>query len=177
MIKKIISGREENYSIFLHCLCGKEIIQIYYYKEDRILSRIIGMQFYGQIKNPKHLIYNNFQFTDPSFIEFVDKLEEFINTNSDKDQKLLMSHAKEDILTLKKDIDGFFIIGRSKNLEEAREDNFIWDIGFRLPEAQEFLNELKKLKNIILQDRLDIIEGKSLNKFGIDHDIPVQKYE
>lgn len=173
MIKKIISGREENYSIFLHCLCGKEIIQIYYYKEDRILSRIIGMQFYGQIKNPKHLIYNNFQFTDPSFIEFVDKLEEFINTNSDKDQKLLMSHAKEDILTLKKDADGFFIIGRSKNLEEAREDNFIWDIDFRLPEAQEFLDELKKLKNIILQDRLDIIEGKSLNKFGIDHDIPV----
>ena len=173
MIKKIISGREENYSIFLHCLCGKEIIQIYYYKEDRILSRIIGMQFYGQIKNPKHLIHNNFQFTDLSFIEFVDKLEEFIHTDSDKDQKLLMSHAKEDILTLKKDADGFFIIGRSKNLEDAREDNFIWDIDFRLPEAQEFLDELKKLKNIILQDRLDIIEGKSLNKFGIDHDIPV----
>lgn len=177
MIKKIISGREENYSIFLHCLCGKEIIQIYYYKEDRILSRIIGMQFYGQIKNPKHLIYNNFQFTDPSFIGFVDKLEEFIHTDSDKDQKLLMSHAKEDILTLKKDTDGFFIIGRSKNLEDAREGNFIWDINFRLPEAQEFLDELKKLKIIILQDRLDIIEGKSLNKFGIDHDIPVQSYE
>lgn len=173
MIKKIISGREENYSIFLHCLCGKEIIQIYYYKEDRILSRIIGMQFYGQIKNPKYLIYNNFQFTDPSFIEFVDKLEEFINNDYNKDQKILMSHAKEDILTLKKDADGFFIIGRSKNLEEAREDSFIWDIDFRLPEAQEFLDELKKLKSIILQDRLDIIEGKSLNKFGIDHDTPV----
>jgi len=174
MIKKIISGREENYSIFLHCLCGKEIIQIYYYKEDRILSRIIGMQFYGQIKDPKYLIYNNFQFTDPSFIEFVDKLEEFIHIDdNNKDQKLLMSHAKEDILILKKDIDGFFIIGRSKNLEEAREDNFIWDISFRLPEAQEFLNELKKLKDMMLQDRLKNIEGKSLIKFGIDHDTPV----
>ena len=168
MIKKIISGREENYSIFLHCLCGKEIIQIYYYKEDRVLSRIIGMQFYGQIKNPKDLIYNNFQFTDSSFIEFINKLEEFINNDCDKDQKILMSHAKEDILTLKKDVDGFFIIGRSKNLEEAREDIFIWDINFRLPEAQEFLNELKKLKNIILHDRLNVIEGNSLIKFGVD---------
>lgn len=151
MFREIISGKEEDYSIFLHCLCGKEIIQIYYYKEDTILHKIIGLRYYGQIKEEKNLIYGNFQFSESSFFNFIYKMEEFLNSNEPK-SIYMSSEYGEDILQLLKDEEDFFKLIRYKDLNEAKKDKDIWDIMFRKPEAKEFLDILKKIKSQILED-------------------------
>ena len=153
MIKEIISGREEDASIFMSCMCGKEIIQIAYYKEDAILHKIIYLKYFGQIENNEDLVHNMFTFTENSFCNFVNKLEEFIDS---KGPRTIYINHYEDILQLSKDIDGFYIISNSKNLQDAQEKNYIWDIVFRDPESKEFLFKLKEIKKQILDNSLSI---------------------
>ena len=156
MIKEIISGREENASLFLHCMCGKEIIQVYYYKEDSILNKIIGLRYYGNIDKKDDLTYAHFQFTENSFCNFVNSLEEFIESTTPR--VIYMNHFK-DILELSKDKDKFYSISRFKNFEDAKKKKkCIWDITFRDPESKEFLSRLKDLKSQILQDSNERIE-------------------
>lgn len=154
MIKEIISGREEDASLFLHCMCGKEVIQFYYYKKDAILNEIIGLQYYGQIEEKINLTYNNFQFSENSFYNFVNKLEEFIDSTPAKIERniFIASIHKTDILHLCKDEDGFYTIGRARNLKEAQDHKYVWDIVFRDPESIEILAKLKELKSIILNN-------------------------
>ena len=73
-----------------------------------------------------------------------------------------MNHY-EDILHLGRDIEGFYTISRSKNLEYAKKGKYVWDITFRDPEATEFLEGLKAIKNQILEDN-NILDDKNLKQ-------------
>lgn len=153
MNRFIISGRKEDYSIFLHCLCGNEIIQFYYYKQDSVLGEILGLKYYGALKDPSQSIYNHFQFDSTSFADLILKLEIFIKDDSREVLKYYIAHQKEDILKIEKDEDGFYLLRRSKSLKDSMEDIYLWDITFREEEAIELLSALRKLQKYIIDNR------------------------
>lgn len=148
MIKPIISNRLEDKSIFIHCDCGNEIIQFYYYKETSLCPEIIGLQYYGYIKDKEDSKCTSHQFNRKTFRIFLDKLHESLREDK-------LHHISEDYhqyLILDKDEHNFWKIVKARSARQIFHKNYVWDICLREPSVRELITELDCMWNIISED-------------------------
>lgn len=149
MVEKIISGRREDYSFYIKCDCGKEILQFSYYKETADCPEVISINCFStnislsdipqvrlstktlrQISNELKLAYVS--QTYETFIESFDS-----------------------ILHIQKDHNNFFTISKLKNKLKL---STIWDISLRDYNIELFIENLDNLYNFILSTREKIKE-------------------
>lgn len=149
MIKPIISNRLEDISLFLHCECGNEIIQFYYYKETSTCPEIIGLQYFGYVKNKEDSKCTGFQFNRDTFKLFIDKLKQSLK--EDTLQQIFEDH--NEYLMINKDIYGFWKICKTRNAKQIFDKFYIWDICLRDISIKELIAELDKMWIKILEEK------------------------
>ena len=157
MVEKIISDRREDYSFYIKCDCGKEILQFSYYKEATDCPEVISINCFStninlsdipqvrlssktlrQISNELKLAYGS--QTYETFVESFDS-----------------------ILYIQKDCNNFFTISKIKNKLKL---STIWDISLRDYNIELLIEKLDKLYDFILTTREKIKEEyvKQLNE-------------
>lgn len=148
MIKPIISNRLDNKSVFIHCECGNEIIQFYYYKETTTCPEIIGLQYYGYVKNKEDSRCTNFQFNKKTFKIFINKLKESLK--EDKFHAIFEDH--DEYLVIDKDNYGFWKILKYKGAKRIFHKLSVWDISLRELSIRELIKELEEIWKIISEE-------------------------
>ena len=111
MIKEIISSRNEDFTFYVQCSCGQEVIQFYYYKETNIDPKIIGIKYFGYLRDYKDSRCANFSFTEESFNQFIEATYKALHVN--------IVHGaikdKDELLVYDKDKSGFHTLLKAKN--------------------------------------------------------------
>lgn len=146
MIKEIISGRNEDYSFFIQCLCGNEILQFYYFKPTNIDEEIIGLKFYGIVKRAKDSKCTNFFFDRKSFDYFVKAIHKMIISEGPVHGVIA---DNQDFLIYDKDKYGFYTLLKSRSKILLSKKQYVWDITLRKSEMEEIYNRLLKIKEVI----------------------------
>lgn len=149
MIKNIITSRNADYSTFLHCDCGNEILWFYYYHGTSTCEEIIALDYFGNLKNTKYNnSYKHFVFDVFLFNKFV---KDLISA-----QTLETFHSEYyngySYLVLEKDKNNFYNIYSYVNKEKMIKENALWDISMREFQLTELINELKNMQKIIIKN-------------------------
>ena len=100
----IISNRNEDYSFFLQCNCGNDLIQFYYYKETNLNDKIIGIRYFGHLedvnKKSKNtsFIFNNTK-TLNQFINYLEDMENAIHVfiYADEEAKIVRTMERHQL--------------------------------------------------------------------------------
>lgn len=146
MIKEIISSRNEDYSFFVHCNCGNEIIQFYYYRPTNIDEEIIGIRYYGYVKNVKDSRCTSFTFTRETFNNFIESTYNAIYNENTLYGVIQDNNA---YLIFNKDKHGFYTLLKARSKILLLKKQYVWDIMLRKPEVQLLYDRLLKMKEVI----------------------------
>lgn len=145
MIKEIISSRNEDFTFYVQCSCGQEVIQFYYYKETNIDPKIIGIKYFGYLRDYKDSRCANFSFTEESFNQFIEATYKALHVN--------IVHGaikdKDELLVYDKDKSGFYTLLKAKNSTLIKKGVYIWDICLREEEVSLIYEKLLKMKEVI----------------------------
>ena len=151
MNKTIISSRREDASVFLQCDCGNEIIQVFYYKQTTTCEEIISLAYYGYLEEIKNNSYTRFAFDQVSFKLFIEALqtcaEKFVYSYVITDRSPLRLYIDKDRFGFTKLTLYMKPFGRTKLRK-------VWDISIREQALLEFIEELKKIYEKIMEDNL-----------------------
>ena len=151
MNKTIISSRREDASVFLHCDCGNEILQVFYYKQTTTCEEIISLAYYGYLEEIKNNSYTRFAFDQTSFRLFIEALQTCA-------EKFVYSYVLTDRsplrLCIDKDRFGFTKLTLCMKPFGSAKLRKVWDITIREQALLEFIEELKKIEEKILEDNL-----------------------
>lgn len=145
MIKKLISARNEDYTFFIQCSCGNEIIQFYYYKESNIDNEIIGIRYFGHLPDLKDSRCANFTFTRSSFYSFIEATERALRND------IIHGVVKDGLeyLVFDKDKYGFYTLLKARSNMMLKKKQYVWDISLRESEVKLIYEELLNMKNFI----------------------------
>ena len=145
MIKEIISSRNEDFTFYVQCSCGQEVIQFYYYRETNIDPKIIGIKYFGYLRDYKDSRCANFSFTEESFNQFIEATYKALHVN--------IVHGaikdKDELLVYDKDKSGFYTLLKAKNSTLIKKGVYIWDICLREEEVSLIYEKLLKMKEVI----------------------------
>ena len=145
MIKEIISSRNEDFTFYVQCSCGQEVIQFYYYKETNIDPKIIGIKYFGYLRDYKDSRCANFSFTEESFNQFIEATYKALHVN--------IVHGaikdKAELLVYDKDKSGFYTLLKAKNSTLIKKGVYIWDICLREEEVSLIYEKLLEMKEVI----------------------------
>ena len=145
MIKEIISSRNEDFTFYVQCNCGQEVIQFYYYKETNIDPKIIGIKYFGYLKDYKDSRCANFTFTEETFNQFIEATYKALHVNiihgaiKDEDEFLLFD----------KDRNNFYTLLKGRNLKSIKKGIYVWDICLREEEVSLIYDKLLEMKEVI----------------------------
>ena len=145
MIKEIISSRNEDFTFYVQCSCGQEIIQFYYYKETKIDPKIIGIRYFGYLRDCRDSRCANFAFTEESFNQFIEATYKALHVN-------IVHVAIKDgheLLVYDKDKSGFYTLLKAKNSKLIKKGVYIWDICLREKEVSLIYEKLLEMKEVI----------------------------
>lgn len=149
MVEKVINDRKEDYSFYVKCDCGKEILHFFYYKESRDCPEVIAINCFStnnslsdipqvrlssktlrQLSNELKLAYGSQIYE--TFIESFDS-----------------------IIHIVKDENNFFTISKIKNKLNL---STIWDISLRDYNIESLMEKLDELYDFVLKTREEIKE-------------------
>lgn len=145
MVKNIISSRNTDYSIFLQCDCGQEVLWLYYFHGTMTCDEIIGLNFIGYFRSEKDYARRYFAFTYNTFAKLIETLKLFQTQNSGEE----MLYDRGAYLVIEKDDRGFYSISTYHNSREMRVKHSIWSVDIREPQVTEFIVELEKMQEVI----------------------------
>lgn len=160
MVKNIITSKNTDYSTFLHCHCGGEILWFYYYHETLSCDEIIFLDYFGYLKEEEENRNKSFVFTKTLFYEF---LESLIKAQDSSNFYKIYSNNGS-FLILEKDNLGFYTLYKYINKKSLLKSKYIWSITIREPQVTEFIEELKRMKSTIEEwnspEKLKEVYGK-----------------
>ena len=145
IIKNIITSKNTNYSTFLQCDCGGEILWLYFYYKTSTCEEIIILDYIGDLKDKKEFKYKHFSFTRDNLNSFSNDLissqdlKTFYNIYEDRGSYLIFE----------KDELNFYTLRIAKNKKLAIKKKYVWEIIVQPPQLIEFSDEIKKLQSII----------------------------
>ena len=145
MIKEIISSRNEDFTFYVQCSCGQEVIQFYYYKETNIDPKIIGIKYFGYLKDYKDSRCANFTFTEETFDQFIDITYKALNVN------IVHGSIKDgsELLIYDKDKHGFYTLLKARSDKLSKKGIYVWDICLREEEVSLIYEKLLEMKEVI----------------------------
>jgi hypothetical protein len=148
MIKKLISRRNEDASIFLQGSGKGEIIWTFYYKPTQNCEEIIGLHYFGYIdKGHKNL--TSFNLLPEIFLKYYLELR---NCYYIKDAYSINIDTKSFIITITKKPDGYTTIGITKDQKTLNKKDWSWTISIGDSELKEYLEELEKIKELVIEE-------------------------
>lgn len=121
MIKDCICCSKEDYSFYVKCDCGREIIQFYFYEDGGFGEPLIGISYFGHINNPKSITY------DRSVVFSVYELPSLIQSLLDKEVEFALNSVNH-YFTIKHNVGGFIHLIRAIDDDEYKDGNYLWDI-------------------------------------------------
>ena len=150
MIKNIITFKNPDYSIFIQCDCGREILNFYYYKETFTCEEIICLDYFGYVKNEDDFKSKYFTFDHLVLNNFINDLISAQNTSEEYYKEY---EGKNSYLTLKKDNFNFYHLYRFKDKNNLLKNKYIWDVTFHQQQISELIEELLNMKMVIEQNQ------------------------
>ena len=147
MVKELISSRNENYTFFVQCCCGQEIIQFYFYEKTNIDDEILGLRYFGHIQNHKNSNCANFRFNRDMFKTIIDSLKESVNVKIYNKTFIFGG----ELLAIKKDALGFYSLIKFKNKRSKRKEINIWDICIHKDSILDLIAELEEMFNYVIE--------------------------
>ena len=149
MIRNIISSKHTDYSTFIQCDCGREILNFYYYKETTTCEEIICVDYFGYLDKKEDIYKKQFSFTISTLLKFIQDLESTQNLKEFESEY----EDRGSYLTLRKNEFKFYTICKYANKKSLKLNRAIWDIAIRPPEILELISELKKLLSTIMEEK------------------------
>ena len=142
----LISCSKEDYSFYVKCDCGKEILQFYYYEDDGATGEpIIGINYFGHIDSKASDSYDrSVIFSKKSFLSFVSVLE------SDGVEYALNTHDRYFHAKRHKNTNYIHLI-RALSEDYYDKGKYLWDIVIHDSLLSIFLQELNKIKDLLQQ--------------------------
>lgn len=157
MIHNVISSRNADYSFYVKCDCGKELIHFVYFGESVACDEIIAIKYYG----PDSTSHDAFTFTQSNLRKLSDHLKLSLSES-------IYTFSLEDATTMlqvTKDISGFYTIKRKHYAVKMIED---WEICLRDFSIKLIVDELDKMYDIINitreQKKIKLLERIELEK-------------
>ena len=149
MIKEIISNRNEAFTFYVQCSCGQEVIQFYYYKDTNIDPKIIGVKYFGYLKDYRDSRCANFSFSEQTFNKFIDITYEALAT------KIIHGAIKDgpELLVYDKDEYGFYRLLKARNNKMLKKGIYVWDICLREAEVSLIYKKLLEMREVIRNDQ------------------------
>lgn len=145
MIKEIISNRNEDFTFYVQCNCGQEVIQFYYYKETNIDPKIIGIKYFGYLKDYRDSRCVNFAFTEETFDQFIDITYKALNVN------IVHGAIKDgsELLIYDKDKHGFYTLLKARSDKLIKKGIYVWDICLKAAEVSLIYEKLLEMREVI----------------------------
>ena len=143
MIHNVISSRDADYSFYIKCDCGKEILHFAYFAETTACQEIIAVKYYGPDSGQTN---DMFTFTQASLRKLADHLKLSLTEE-------VYSFTLDDgylSLNVVKDALGFYIIKKKRYNVASIED---WEICLRDFSIKLVIDELDIMYNTISEVR------------------------
>lgn len=152
-MKQLINSRNEDFTFYVQCNCGNEIIQFYYYKETSIDPTIIGIKYFGYLKDKKDSRCANFNFSVETLDEFIEATYKALNINIIHGYIPDDNNKKEEFLIFDKDRDNFYRLYKVRDKLHLKQNKYIWDICLRRDEVSLIYEKLIEMREVIRNDQ------------------------
>lgn len=149
MIEKIISDRKEDYSFYVKCDCGKEILHFFYYKESADCPEVIAINCFSVNNNLSDI--PQVRLSSKTLRQLSNELKLAYGTQTHE----AFIESFDSIIHIQKDQNNFFTISKIKNKLNL---STIWDISLREYNVELLIEKLDKLYDFILITREKIKE-------------------
>lgn len=152
MAKIIDTSYAKTYAITIHDLNNRGLLEFYYYKGDLINNDKICAQYYGKVidtnKRKKSLLQTCFIFDENSFCNFVNKLEEFVQSNSQNKLTYISYRSRENTPTLRleKLSNREYQISRAWTVYDSMDKKSNWSVIVTDIQAKRLVEHLKIMK-------------------------------
>lgn len=145
-----------DYCFYIHDNLNRSILKFYYYKKDSNGKEHIALQHFSSKKYiksyPPILDLDFFKFTENTFINFVNKLAEFVAGNlTGGNVAYIGNRTDEAVLRVEKISRTDYIIARADDIYEAVEFNNSWYAQFSESQIKLLLEQLFIIKEKILE--------------------------
>ena len=144
-IKNIISSTREVASVYIQCMCGNEILWLYFYKATRDEDEIIGMNYLCnqvKIQTIHNSLTNHFSFDRLTLGKFIEALEKINNHG------ISIKNGKS-ILLIDRNESGVVQIYKAESQKGMDNKNFVWDITLENNIIPEIIDKLKEFKKVV----------------------------
>jgi hypothetical protein len=136
MIREILSCSKEDYSFYVKCDCGREILQFYFYEDGGYCEPIIGINYFGHISSTKSLTYDRSLILKPTY------LTDFIKAVEDESTNFFINDSNH-YFTIKHELGGFIHFIRAANEQDYEEGKYLWDITIHNTVKEELIKLLR----------------------------------
>ena len=137
MIKNIVCNGKEDYSFYLMCDCGGEILQFYYYKKSTYSDEKIGIKFFGHIDGSKNSYDRLVMINSNDLKTLVDAIK--------SDGSVFECGLGDSYFVVKHSNDGFIHIIKAKDEKRYSKDEFIWDIIIHKVSVNDLIEQINKM--------------------------------
>lgn len=144
-IRQLISSRNEDFTFYVQCNCGNEIIQFYYYEATAIDDEIIGIKYFGHLDDIKDSRCANFMFTRESFQKFIEATSNALNLNVVHGN--IVDDLTQEYLVFNKDKYGFYTLLKARSKSALLKKKYVWDIALTEIEVNGIYEKLIEMKN------------------------------
>lgn len=149
MLSKIIPSRDPNYSFYVECDCGKELIQFLYFCETNTCKEIIALKYYGQACEGAD---SSIALTQKQIRKMSDNLKFSL---SETTYQFAVDEPTRQ-LKISKDQYGFYHIRKH---EGKMYKHIAWEIVLRSYNIKHLIDELDNMYNKIKESR-DLIRNR-----------------
>ena len=152
-IKEVINSRNEDFTFYVQCNCGNELIQFYYYKETNIDPIIIGIKYFGYLNDKKDSKCANFNFSIETLDKFIEATYKALNVNIVHGYIPDAVYKDSEFLVFDKDKDNFYQLYKIRNKTHLKQNKWVWDICLREEEVSLIYEKLVEMREVIKNDQ------------------------
>ena len=152
-IKELINSRNEDFTFYVQCNCGNELIQFYYYKETNIDPIIIGIKYFGYLNDKKDSKCANFNFSIETLDKFIEATYKALNVNIIHGYIPDAVYKDNEFLVFDKDEDNFYQLYKIRNKTHLKQNKYVWDICLRRDEVSLIYEKLIEMREVIRNDQ------------------------
>ena len=143
MIHDVIASRDMDYSFYVKCDCGKEILHFAYFGQTRSCPEIISLKYYGPDNTWNG---DSFNFTQTNLRKLSDHLKLSLSEHS----YIFAISDGVSFLAVEKDALGFYLIRKRLHARPNVDD---WEICIRDFTLKSLISELDNMYSVITEVR------------------------
>jgi hypothetical protein len=149
MFKNLISHRQEDACVYLHCGHSNKIICNFYYKATPSCEEIIGLLYFGPIVLDETKTSTIISFSLASFSAYLQELRNCYYLEGEHNAYV---ETVNGVINIYKKNEDYTTIRVTKTKKTLDKNTWLWEVSIRHTELLQYLEELEKIKQIIIME-------------------------